>query len=108
MDMSNKSWIRSDESIRSHKNTKSPFGDCHPPSLRVLSRWGITPEQAAYVGDTPADVLAAHTAGLLPVGAAWAQTSLLRPHPAAQESITSCDLDRFIDWIRERVTLQQG
>lgn len=45
---------------------------------RVLLDWGLAPDQAAYVGDVPSDLYAAEQAGVLPIGAAWAETSVLR------------------------------
>lgn len=67
----------------------------------VLRRWEMPPEQAAYVGDMPYDIRAARQAGLLPVGAAWAETSPLRKQPASQEHPTFYDLDQFIQWIQQ-------
>jgi len=45
---------------------------------RVVEGWGFLSEQVAYVGDVPTDLYAAEQAGVLPVGAAWAETSVLR------------------------------
>jgi pyrophosphatase PpaX len=45
---------------------------------RVLEEWSILPGQAAYVGDVKSDLRAAEQAGVLPIGAAWAETSELR------------------------------
>ena len=45
---------------------------------RVVKSWGFTSEQVAYVGDVPTDLYAAELAGVLPIGAAWAETSALR------------------------------
>ena len=39
--------------------------------LEALARLGATPEQAAYVGDSPFDVRAAKAAGVLAVAVAW-------------------------------------
>lgn len=44
---------------------------------RVLLEWDLAPDQAAYVGDVPSDLHAAEEAGVLPIGAAWADTSIL-------------------------------
>ena len=41
----------------------------HPePLLVALERLGLAPEEAAYVGDSPEDVLMAHSAGVLAIG----------------------------------------
>jgi pyrophosphatase PpaX len=41
------------------------------PLLEALARLAATPEQAAYVGDSPFDVRAAKAGGLLAVAVAW-------------------------------------
>lgn len=80
----------------------SASGANKPHSMRlVLDRWGLSPEQAAYVGDTPYDITAAREAGLLPVGAAWAKASLLRGQPVPNEYPLFYDVDRFIRWVEE-------
>lgn len=49
-----------------------PSGNVKPAAIAtVLTRWGIPPGRVAYLGDTPEDVQAARTAGLLPLSAAW-------------------------------------
>jgi phosphoglycolate phosphatase-like HAD superfamily hydrolase len=51
-----------------------------PRSIRLmLADWGIAPAQAAYVGDMPSDMESARAAGVLPLGAAWAETATVRP-----------------------------
>lgn len=45
---------------------------------RVLRGWRLPANQAAYVGDVLSDLHAARQAGVLPIGAAWAETSGLR------------------------------
>lgn len=49
---------------------------------RVLDDWGLAPQEAAYVGDVPSDMLAAEQAGVLPVGAAWADSAPFAAHAA--------------------------
>ncbi len=73
-----------------------------PQSIqRVLGRWGVSPDQAAYVGDTPYDLTAAIEAGLQPIGAAWAPASLLRGDPIAAQHATFYAIDHFIDWLND-------
>jgi len=88
-------WVDIIESGFAHKADKP-----HSIGL-VLRRWGLPPGQAAYVGDAPSDITAARRAGVLPVGAAWAKTSLLRNDPISQEYITFYDVDSFIRWIEQ-------
>jgi pyrophosphatase PpaX len=71
-----------------------------PRSIRkVLDRWRIRPECAAYVGDTPYDINASLEVGLLPIGAAWAQSSTLlnEAHPGAYKIFT--EIEGFLNWI---------
>ena len=72
-----------------------------PTSIRkVLGRWHMPPEQAAYVGDVPSDMQSARQAGVLPVGAAWAGTSTLRSTPAEEPGPIFYDIESFIRWIQ--------
>lgn len=71
-----------------------------PVSIRkVLERWQMSPEQAAYIGDTPYDMRASREAGLLPLGAAWAETSLLRRPPQPDVAVMFYEIDRLVEWI---------
>ena len=65
----------------------------------VLAGWGMQPAQAAYVGDTLDDMDAARAAGLLPLGAAWAQTSILRHELSPHAHTIFRDVDSFLNWI---------
>lgn len=50
----------------------APEGGRKPAAIRdVLREWRFTPAEAAYVGDAPSDMRAAHEVGVLPLGAAW-------------------------------------
>jgi phosphoglycolate phosphatase-like HAD superfamily hydrolase len=70
-----------------------------PYSMRkVLERWQMRPEDAAYVGDTPYDMQAAREAGLMPIAAAWAETSLVRDGKAGAAH-TFFSLDAFMAWL---------
>lgn len=67
----------------------SPAGAEKPAGIaRILAAWGLEPARngappsAAYVGDVPYDMQAAREAGVLPIGAAWAATALVRPGDA--------------------------
>ncbi len=43
----------------------------------VLQAWNIAPDEAAYVGDTPYDVVASRKAGVLAIGALWTDAATL-------------------------------
>lgn len=54
----------------------SPTGADKPAGLRhLLAVWGCTPREVAYVGDASADMQAARTVGVIPLGAAWCTTA---------------------------------
>jgi len=43
--------------------------------LKILNRWEILSEEAAYLGDQPTDITCSRKAGVLPIGVAWASTT---------------------------------
>jgi len=64
--------------------TGSPEGAVKATLIRrLLGRWSLAPEEAAYVGDHPSDIRAAREVGALPLAAAWATT-------ADSEALRSC------------------
>ena len=67
-----------------------------PPLLLALERLGASPEDAAYVGDSPFDMQAAKAAGLYAIGVSWG-----RIHTA--EKLT--DADVIVDRAEELLDL---
>jgi pyrophosphatase PpaX len=64
------------ESFIDRLETGSAAGGVKPELIRrVLEGWDLPPDQAAYVGDTQADMDDARSAGVLPFGAAWSPSS---------------------------------
>jgi pyrophosphatase PpaX len=68
--------------------TGSPDGPIKPIGIRtVLAQWRMAACDVAYVGDAPYDMRASADVGVLPVGAAWADTATVTlgndPPPAA-------------------------
>ena len=63
----------------------------------VLQEWGIAPEEAAYVGDTPSDVTASREAGVLSIGALWTDAATLRESDGADCFFYS--VRDFQDWL---------
>jgi len=54
------------------------------PVLLALTRLGVLPGDAVFVGDQPYDVIAAHEAGVIAIGATWGygnQSTLEMYHP---------------------------
>ncbi|RIK42962.1 MAG: hypothetical protein DCC58_10310 [Chloroflexi bacterium] len=81
--------------------TGSAAGAVKPQRIRaVLAHWGIPPEQVAYVGDAPTDVLDARACGVVALAAAWATssdpTALAATQPAALFP-TVADFARWVD-----------
>jgi pyrophosphatase PpaX len=66
----------------------------HPdPILLCLERMGVAPAEAAYVGDSPADIQAAHAAGVEAVAVAWGVFEL--------DALTAEKPDRVVHTIPE-------
>lgn len=82
----------------------APEGPIKPRSMRrVLERWRISPEQVAYLGDSPSDVDAARSVGVVALSAMWAPGSardliLAKSPDAAFETV-----DAFRSWLDQRV-----
>jgi pyrophosphatase PpaX len=77
------------------------YGPDKPRSLRlVLNRWKIAADQVAYIGDAPYDMWAARDVGMLPLGAAWAESSVLAAVQNEHAFITFRTVDAFGDWIQ--------
>jgi phosphoglycolate phosphatase-like HAD superfamily hydrolase len=56
--------------------TGSPHGAVKPELIqRVLANWELPADQAGYVGDMQSDMADARMAGVLPLGAAWSESS---------------------------------
>jgi phosphoglycolate phosphatase/pyrophosphatase PpaX len=82
----------------------SPTGSIKSACIQqVLGRWGIGPDRAAYLGDSPSDVRAAREAGVVPLGAAWVGTTDATALRAAGPFETFDSIQGFIRWIEEHV-----
>ncbi len=66
---------------------------------KVLEQWALPAKEVAYLGDTRYDMRASKEAGLLPLGAAWAETSELRNGNHSGAAATFSSIDKFIDWV---------
>mgnify|MGYP006272559043 FL=1 len=64
---------------------------------RVLSLWGMSPADAAYVGDTPDDMHSAVEAGVVAIGAGWARTASVVPGQGWAVVATVSDLAHMLD-----------
>jgi HAD superfamily hydrolase (TIGR01509 family) len=81
--------------------TGTPAGPNKPEAvLQVLQRWGIRPDQVAYVGDTPYDMEAALSVGIHPFGAGWAPKAALSPQNPGAALIVFTTVKQFSEWIQ--------
>ena len=84
--------------------TGSSTGAIKPLAIQnVLSQWGISPHHVAYVGDSPYDIKAAKEVGVIPLGAAWAETTSYESLDEMAPVATFRTVESFIDWIRYHV-----
>lgn len=67
---------------------------------RVLQEWQMPANQAAYVGDVLSDLHAARQAGVVPIGAAWAETSGLRAIAEEDGWLIFKRIQDFSAWIQ--------
>lgn len=76
----------------------SSTGAEKPVAIRqVLAEWGISPAEAAYVGDMPYDMRAAVEAGVLPLGAGWAKSATVRSGNGARVFASVRELMEFLE-----------
>jgi len=66
------------ENFIDHLETGSALGAVKPELIRrIVDHWGLPADQVGYVGDAQSDIADARTAGVLPLGAAWSQSSTI-------------------------------
>jgi phosphoglycolate phosphatase-like HAD superfamily hydrolase len=68
---------------------------------KLASGWHCLPQEIAYVGDAPSDMVAAQTVGVLPLGAAWAATA----DAAALHEAGACEAFASPGALREYLSL---
>ncbi|MFD1143180.1 HAD family hydrolase [Larkinella insperata] len=67
---------------------------------RILTEWGLEPDEVVYVGDAPSDITACREAGVAIVSAAWAATAepdLLRSMEPDALLFSVPDLQRWLE-----------
>ena len=83
-----------------HIEAGSPNGIIKPAAIaRIIGEWSLRPPEVAYIGDAPADIEAARSAGVVSVGAAWAPAGsdgLLR---AARPDFLFQAVPDFASWV---------
>lgn len=77
--------------------TGSPNGSIKPLAIReMLAGWGVEPHRAAYVGDMPYDMQAAREAGVIPIGAGWADSATVTEDGGGQVFRSIAELENWI------------
>jgi len=70
---------------------------------KILAAWRMEPGEAAYIGDTDSDMKEAETAGVLPLGAEWAETSTLHLLGSPAPVTTFPTLQSFTNWLDDNI-----
>jgi pyrophosphatase PpaX len=66
------------ESFIDRLETGSAQGAVKPELIHsIVAGWGVPADQVGYVGDAQSDMADARTAGVMPLGAAWSQSSTI-------------------------------
>jgi len=77
--------------------TGSAHGAVKPELIRsIVERWGLRVDQVGYVGDMQSDMADARSAGVLPIGAAWSQSSFLT---AADTPYRFTSVEALREWL---------
>lgn len=80
--------------------TGSPGGVVKAAALaRVVSGWRVPAGEVIYVGDAISDMEAAHAAGVLPIAAAWAPTTVAAELDARRPHALFRDAGDFHAWL---------
>jgi phosphoglycolate phosphatase-like HAD superfamily hydrolase len=80
--------------------TGSQDGSVKGDSIRaVLARWRLPPPEVAYVGDAPSDMVAAHDVGLVPLAAAWAESTNVEQLLDHGPAVVFRTVESFAAWV---------
>jgi len=81
-------------------DTGTPDGPNKPETVQhVLQKWGIKPDETAYVGDTLYDMEAALSIGVHPFGAGWAPKAGISTQNPGAAKIVFTSVKQFNHWI---------
>lgn len=85
--------------------TGSPLGPRKVQGIQnVLNRFGLHPDEAIYVGDTPSDIVTAREAKVGIIAAAWAETADCERLQAQHPDEMFRTMQEFSDYIRSRIS----
>jgi pyrophosphatase PpaX len=83
-----------------HVEVGSPDAPIKPHSMRlVLKAWNMAPQDCAYVGDTPYDMVAAAEVGVIGLGAAWAATATVSDTTLPRPTAVFRQVDDLLRWV---------
>ena len=92
-----------------HMESGSPIdGNKVPAITRVVSAWGFDPGTVGYLGDAPSDVRCAREAGVIPLGACWAEPGAVKRVTPADRVPCFGSVSEFQQWFRENGTFESG
>ncbi len=78
----------------------SSDGDRKPAGIReMIARWGLPPEEVAYVGDMVSDMQSAREAGVMALAAAWADTADTEALAATHPDQLFTSVGDFVEWV---------
>jgi phosphoglycolate phosphatase-like HAD superfamily hydrolase len=87
-----------------HIEVGSPLGPRKSECItEILTRWGMEPTEAIYVGDAPSDIPSARKAGTYAIAAAWAATAEPDLLQAEQPDALFTTLSDFESWLLPRL-----
>lgn len=69
----------------------------------VLRTWNYKPQDVAYIGDMPYDIIAAKEVGTISIGALWADTARVQQVLDMKPSFSFTNINSFIEWIEKTV-----
>jgi phosphoglycolate phosphatase-like HAD superfamily hydrolase len=80
--------------------TGSDDGPVKPRLIKkVLRRWNVPADSVAYLGDAPTDIDAAREAGIIPLVAAWAESTRVEPLVAMEPEAVFYSVEEFAGWV---------
>jgi pyrophosphatase PpaX len=83
--------------------TGSPAGVVKAAAIgRVVAAWRVAPAEVIYVGDAVADMQAAREAGVIPIAAAWAPSTIVAGLHATNPYALFTDAGDFHAWLVSR------
>jgi pyrophosphatase PpaX len=80
--------------------TGSANGGIKPKAIKsVLKKWNLPPEYVAYIGDSPSDIVDAKEVGVIPLAAAWADSTNFNRLEAMAPVAMFSTVEDLISWI---------